>query len=353
MMKLLTLYKNHKASIGYWSIGRASNVIHIYYATTLSGARQHRTETVDRGKQARSLKDQVMARMKSRVRKQLDKGYVRTLAEAKLPPTNTLNLQQPMLAQPIGRRLPRNYFIQDKLDGHRCLVTKANNELIAYTRQGKRIHTIPHILNEIEIHEGYTLDGELYAHGESLQTIASWVKREQPSTKSLTYCVYDTIMSAPFADRLAHLQTLDMFSVPTQSVNLVKTELVEHDRVTLVELSEQAVERGYEGLIVRCPRTPYEPGRRSPSLLKVKPVQDAEFKVIDVVSSVDNWGVLVCELSGDKTFNTPAPGTLVEKAEVLRNKASYLGRLVTVEYSHLTKDGIPFHPVAKRWLVTI
>jgi hypothetical protein len=50
-----------------------------------------------------------------------------------------------------------------------------------------------------------------------------------------------------------------------------------------------------------------------------------------------------------KQFNISAPGDFSAKYEVMKNKDKYIGRDLTIEYSHLTAEGIPFHAVALRW----
>jgi DNA ligase-1 len=352
MKDKITLYKSHKNSIGTWSISYVDNVITMSSSTTLNGRPVIHTESVEKGLQTRSLHEQVLHRIRSRAKKQLDKGYVKTIEEAKKGPTNSLNLKQPMLATAFGkiRHLPGDCFMQNKLDGHRCLVTRLDGKLFAYSRQGKEITTIDHILDHIVgIDEGMTIDGELYVHGESLQTIASWVKRAQDNSSKLEYHIYDYISDANYAARLATLHTLQHGThskvIPCIEVNTASSPLGKY--------LDSARELGYEGLILRDKTSGYEAGRRSKSLIKVKKVDDAEYEVYDIGESSTGWGVLKCITKEGNKFNVSAPGTHDEKREVLVNKHHYIGKLITVEFSDITKDGIPFHPVATRWKVYI
>ena len=76
---------------------------------------------------------------------------------------------------------------------------------------------------------------------------------------------------------------------------------------------------------------------------------DNEFEVVDVTMSSTGWGVLTCVTPEGREFGVSAPGTHMDKQKTLINKDMYIGRHVTVEYSQLTADNIPFHPVAVRW----
>ena len=346
----IRLFKNHMHGIGYWDIWFVDNVIHIEHSQCVGCSAIHHQEVVKEGKQNRTLQQQVISRIKSRINKQLDKGYVRTMEEAKSPPTNTMNLLQPMLALALKRGPKfdlRTSYVQPKLDGHRCLITKQNGVIQAYSRQGKPITSIKHILENMEVDEGVTIDGELYLHGVPLQTIGSWVKREQEDTKKLQYNIFDVVSDEPFKDRL---QTMNKLNIDDDNVVLVGT--VDVSKMPDYDLSDHfKIMRGhgYEGLIIRQGNKGYEAGRRSGSLLKVKEMFDDEFEVVGVTASVEGWGVLHCITKDAKVFRTSAPGTKPQKREVLENLEDYVGKFVTVEFSQLTKDGIPFHPVAVRW----
>jgi DNA ligase-1 len=346
------MYKNHVNGVGTWDIQVVDWVIHITHATSMGGSRVSHTENVEKGLQSRSRREQILARVKSRINKQKDKGYVYTYKEALNPPTNTLGFVQPMLAKPVKQvKLPGSFYVQNKLDGHRCLITRHNGSMVAYSRQGKIIDTIDHILDElnaVNIPEGEVLDGELYCHGESLQTIASWAKRKQANTSKLSYHVYDWVASTEYRFRLEAL-SIALLKHDLEHTHLVHTQLVDGPDFNMKQELQRAIDDGYEGLILRTVVGNYEAGRRSKYLIKVKQMEDDEFKVVDIIASADGWGVLVMELPGGGTFRASAPGTVREKTEVLENMNKYMGRLVTVEYSQLTKDKVPFHPVAVRW----
>lgn len=350
-MDPVRLFKNHMNSIGFWDIWGEGNIIHIRHATTINGKALHHVERVLEGKQGRSIEEQVQHRIQSRINKQLDKGYVRKYEEAKKPPTNALNLFQPMLAQSL-KRVPNldvdKHYVQCKYDGHRCLITKQNGIVTAYSRQGKPITTVEHILEDMDIPEGMTFDGELYAHGESLQTIASWAKRMQDDTAKLKYIVYDVIEDSPYENRHQWLVNDFEYNIDGNVIVAPTWKLKQVSKTLMTELRD-AKALGYEGLILRNERTEYQSGRRSRGLVKVKSCMDAEFPVIDIIPSKHNWAILVCQLPNGLTFKVSAPGSISDKAEVLRNKNDYIGKIVTVEFAEYTNDKKPFHAVALRF----
>ena len=186
------------------------------------------------------------------------------------------------------------------------------------------------------------LDGELYCHGESLQTIVSWIKREQVDTAKLKYHLYDIVRpDLAYKRRSEIIATLPL----GQSISPVYGDsIASHE--ALLEAFRDYRQQGYEGAILRWGETGYEDGKRSKSLVKVKGWHDDEFPVINVHESADGWGILECQLPNGSTFRVSAPGDVHQKIWALKFKERFIGRRVTVEFAQLTKDGIPFHPVA-------
>jgi len=101
--------------------------------------------------------------------------------------------------------------------------------------------------------------------------------------------------------------------------------------------------------MLRADRRGYEVGRRSTALLKIKEFFDDEFEVIGFEQSKNGWAVCVCLAKNGREFRCSAPGDMIAKQAVWINQDKFKGRMLTVEYSFLTADGIPFHPNAIRW----
>ena len=348
MNNITTLYKLSTLNLmQVWSIEANGQSLEIKYGK-LHGNLQVQIEKIGVGKGGRSIQDQLLSRERSRVRKQLDKGYKYTIEEANNSKgKNALNFFKPMLAINLHRTDSVNWrrvYAQPKYDGHRALVTCAYGENIAYTRQGKIIPTISHVIDKLDIPEGVTIDGELYIHGQSLQKIASTVKRYQNESVNLTYKVYDIISDTPYVERLRQLKSI-------KGIDIVPTNLIKKEDLESTFLKYKA--EGYEGLILRQNDYPYAPGKRCKSLLKVKQLPgyeliEKEYKIIGVIPSKNNWAILQCVTDENMRFSVTAPGKIVTKKNIMRNKINFLGRYVTIQYPQVTDMGVPFHAVALR-----
>lgn len=352
---MIVLYRKHAASVGTWRIWHEDATIIIAHATAKGGSEVVHTEKVTTNLSGRTLDEQVQLRIRSRVSKMLDRGYKYSEAEALQCTGNQLGLDRPMLAQKF--RDAKNVstegaVIQKKLDGHRCLVTCHEGEIIAYSRHGKPIETITHILAALKgrLPEGCTIDGELYVHGYKLQTLGSWIKRHQPSTLHLNLVCYDMIDSSRYVDRHANLtELLDGVSTGMPGSIMVLPYHPYVDGEHLMEYFRIVRKQNFEGLMMRLDGSGYEAGKRSKSLLKVKEWEDCEVTVIDIQPSKTGWARCLTVTDSGKEVWVSAPGTVPEKEEVLKNADKYMGKKLTIEFAHYTNDGIPFQPTALRW----
>lgn len=349
----ISLYKRASNGSGrIWTIEVHDWDIIIYHGAVAEdgkpGKLQKKVEEIPEGKGGRTRDEQIKSRLTSRINKQKDRGYVNSLAEA-VTGTNGLGFIKPMLATPY-KDIPdldlSRVYAQYKYDGIRCLITKHEGKIYAYSRNGKLFTTITHITAELSgLAENQTLDGELYVHGATLQDINSMVRNTTKYSDQIGYIVYDIISKDPYPLRLAAIKAICNSLHHTRSA---ESKLLE-DSTDLRKSLDGAINKGYEGLILRTLETGYEAGKRSTSLIKVKRFLDGEFLVYDVHTSPDGYGILSLMSRNGNPFTVLAPGTQGEKKEVADNPTQYIGRQITVKYANITPDGIPFHPVAINW----
>lgn len=368
-----TLYiRDNAGKIRYWTCRPEPDGLEIEYGV-LGGTPQFQYEAIEFGKGGRDQDEQIESRINSRVSKQLDKGYVEDLRQAEtMKPMNRLGFSKPMLAKKsedvdMVKMMTKPFYLQNKLDGNRCMIHNDGTGLVAYTRNGKEFKTLKHITQHLEdvIPAGYTLDGELYVHGQSLQTIVSWGKRLQPNTLKLEFHCYDLVSSESFGERLNELNGVlsrlktgsgyPIRRVITSKFTPESTPNLGTPAVDLAGLLRAARSGGYEGLMFRSDyalnrgnweKVGYEDGKRSGSLIKLKLWEDQEFPIVDITASADGWAILNCLAPNGKPFTVSCPGDVTFKRHVLNNKHDYIGKDATVQFAYWTEDGLPFHCVA-------
>ena len=264
--------------------------------------------------------------------------------------------------------------------------------LVAKSRAGKPIESIPHVLEELESffaeNPDAVLDGELYNHAlkNDFNKIISLVRKQKPvrsasdtdksfdkklakfeealseAKDKVQYWIYD-------APRIGDYTESELFSVRfydlagpmanffhqrtrgqklTSSLVAVPTyECSNFDEVD--EYYNEFMSEGYEGQMVRVDFA-YE-NKRSKKLLKRKDFTDSEYLVIGIDEGDGNRAGtakhLVCkDESNGKVFNSNIKGTHEYLAEILENKDYYIGQQATIKYFELTPDGIPRFPYA-------
>lgn len=275
--------------------------------------------------------------------------YYETVEEAK-----TEVNRKPMLAQPYEKRKDKITFpvsVQPKLDGFRCYAFLRDGKVVLQSRGGKE-YDVAHISGQAHndvfrnigrLEEGVTLDGELYIHGMSLQSIASLIKKPQDGSERLTYNVYDTTYGGeePWHLRMKTLEQMKHRFNTSPNLEVVRT-VIAHGHEDIMDYHDHFVEEGYEGAIVRTMDHVYRFGYRSPGLLKVKTFDEKEFLIVDWTKGKDDVPLWIMKNDiEDNTFDVRPRGTQRDRAEMLANAESYVGKWMTVRFIGRTDDKKP------------
>ncbi len=279
-----------------------------------------------------------------------------------LSPRQALEFQlRPMLASKFEDRLDRNVtfpaHIQPKLDGLRALVFWEGERLEVQSRSGKsyrEIGSVEHIARAAQelLDRALILDGEIYAHGESFQQTTSLARRYYPGlSERLLLHVFDVVewdaFDTAWRERKRLLERFWAGVDGEQPLRLVPTETVT-DQEQVYEWHRRYLETGYEGAIVRLLGGPYEPGKRSHNLLKVKSFQDEEFRIVGVhegVGRAEGHAIFRCITEDGKDFDFIRRGTMEERARLYEERAGLIGHYLKVQFFEKSEDGIPRFPV--------
>lgn len=244
--------------------------------------------------------------------------------------------------------------VQIKFDGLRAKARRINGKVTLLPRSGQvsEAYDVRHVMEQLSwLPEGMELDGELYVHGRKLQEIASLAKRWREESRVLVYHVYDVPMicsdrSLPWEQRRKGLTTE---VVPSANVTVVETWRVRSED-DVQTFAQRFRADGYEGAIVRLLDGVYECGFRSASLLKVKEHMDEEFEVIGCEQGIGKdvgTATFVCKTKEGKEFAARMKGTLAQRQAFWKNRARYMGKMLTVSFVRWTIDGKPQEPVGE------
>lgn len=135
-----------------------------------------------------------------------------------------------------------------------------------------------------------------------------------------------------------------IFPVPTTVIT---------DVVSGKEFYDQAKDLGFEGVVLRRPsqRYPKNKNTRHNDMIKMKPVEDAEFEVVGYEQgSGDRAGCIVWMLRNDLSdavFSSQQKGSVEFQRELYEKAESFVGRKITVIFTERSADNIPKQPRAK------
>jgi len=315
--------------------------------------------------------EQAKLEAKSKWQKKIDGGYWEN--EADIDKVTTF---WPMLAEKwkeykdtIVERFEKKetVFVQAKLDGMRCIVTKDG----MWSREGKPIKSAPHIRRLLEPlfaeNPKLILDGELYNHKfkHNFNKIISLAKKQKPTPEQLAeseqllqYWIYDYIFEYgekdQFSLRMEDGKTaIDALYYKHKeiagSIRWVKTYEVSSVK-EIEDMFSKFIDDGFEGLMVRADESYLN--KRTKFLLKYKEFLEKEFPLAGVEDGAGNRAGLATVayfedpngsemFDGKKCFKTGVIGNDEYTAQLYKDREKIKGELGTVVYFNLTPDGVP------------
>lgn len=233
------------------------------------------------------------------------------------------------------------YWVSEKLDGIRCYW---NGEQL-YTRNGNVIHAPKWFIEQLPKE---SLDGELWAGRGGYQAVTRTVLDKTPNHeqwRKIQYKVFDLPQSQdPFEQRQAQLVTI-LNKINVDYISRVKQTKL-HSIAEINERLARVVDQGGEGLMLRPSASKYVAGR-SNTLLKVKPRQDSEARVIAYQAGRGKYenmmGAVWVELANGKMFKI---GSGFNEQE--RKNPPPIGSDITFTHEGFTEKGLPRFATYKR-----
>ena len=254
--------------------------------------------------------------------------------------------------------------IEVKLDGVRVLAVCKSGKVELFSRNGKQFHNFPHIIKEIEAVLAVNiapydcvLDGEVMSA--DFQDLMKQLQRkdgkkatdavlhlfdfipledflkggwDKPQTTRSNYVKYWVKENQ---DLLEHVQALDW-----EDVDLDTPEGQER----FVALNKQAVDGGYEGVMIKDVDAPYE-CKRTHAWLKAKPFIEVTLEVVDVEEGTGRnegrLGAVVCtgvDDGKDIRVNVGSGFTDDNRSVFWSDRDALIGQLVEVRADAITQN---------------
>ncbi|MEQ1517376.1 MAG: DNA ligase, partial [Usitatibacteraceae bacterium] len=240
-----------------------------------------------------------------------------------------------LLANLLGENVDVTaYLVSEKYDGVRATW---DGKTLRF-RSGRNVNAPSWFIAKLPAEK---LDGELWIKRGSFEQLSGYVRKTNPNDddwKQITFMIFEQPDGAgSFADRYARIRQL------VAKANWPQLFAVEQYRVAnraeLKRKLDAVVKGGGEGLMLHLADAPYVTGR-SDVLLKLKPLDDTEAKVIGHTPGKGKYagqmGALRMEMPSGKQFSI---GTGFSDA--VRKNPPPIGTIITYTHRGLTKKGTP------------
>ena len=187
------------------------------------------------------------------------------------------------------KRFVDGSFVSEKFDGVPVIIT----DLGAVSRQGERIRSVDHIVQEYnsKFTPRWGLVGELWIPNKDFAYIGGKV-RGHDNCKELILMVYDVIdyfKDATYVERINPFLTYQpeqgsfIHSVYTTNLGILNASGLPLDKQgVLSRIEEVRTQPKAEGIIVRSPNHLFEAGKRSWGLMRWKHADTVDLPIIDI-----------------------------------------------------------------------
>ncbi len=214
-------------------------------------------------------------------------------------------------------------LIEVKLDGVRVItIVRTDGRVDQFSRNGKELVNFEHITKQISIvvkkdppKYDLVLDGEIMSS--SFQDLMKQVHRKSDVAANdavlhlFDLCPLDKFQEGRWDKDQSTRSAYVKAWVEKHQADLPNVTCLEHEEVDLdteagklryIEINRQAIAGGYEGIMIKDPKAPYE-CKRSVAWLKLKPFIEVSLTVVAVEEgtgrNVGKLGAFVCEGEDD------------------------------------------------------
>lgn len=250
---------------------------------------------------------------------------------------------------------------QAKINGVRCSVYLEDEEVKMKSKEGEE-YVVSHIIDWFSerLHlfadangKAIVYDGELYIHGEKLQHIRSAVVKPNLNTPSVTYEIYD--IAVPIYTNKTRIQQLKVLLEEAITAEItgtycpiryVKTYLIRNDKEAQSKCDD-LISQGYEGIILRNLNAPYQFGKRTVNMLKLKRLMHEEFEItgISLQENDNELGLYNCITKEGVEFKVTPTEDEDYKRLIVIMPHLVVNKLLTCAFYEYTDNSIPFHIV--------
>ena len=254
------------------------------------------------------------------------------------------------------KKIKGDCLVEYKYDGVRVVAIVKKNKATLYSRNGKIFNNFAHIENALSKPEynNIVFDGEVMS--DDFQALMKQVYRKSgANTEDAYLALFDMLPLKEFNEGRSKLNSLErkqelnkLSKTFGSEIKLVDYEIINFDneqgQEKFSEMNKEALEKGFEGLMIK-PSNNYYECKRSHAWLKIKPFIEVTLKVIDIQEGTGKHegklGAFSVEGEDDGKFFSLSVGsglTDEQRDNYWAAKDKLIGRLIEVRADAITKS---------------
>ncbi len=191
------------------------------------------------------------------------------------------------------KKIKGDCLVEYKYDGVRVVAIVKNGKATLYSRNGKIFTNFPHIESALSKKEynNFVFDGEVMS--DDFQALMKQVYRKSGAKTDDAYlALFDILPLKEFNDGKSKLNSIErkeklneLAQTFGDAIKLVDYEIINFDteegQTKFSEMNKEALEKGFEGLMIK-PNDNFYECKRSHAWLKIKPFIEVTLKIIDI-----------------------------------------------------------------------
>ena len=257
-----------------------------------------------------------------------------------------------------------NFTLTEKLDGFRLATIIHNDKIEFYSRQGQLVEGLVEVEEDMrmfckvnKLHNAF-FDGELVAvNCEELSSdenykVVTKTARSKGIKRGLKYNIFDTLSYEEFMSQecdTEYYKRRCLLNELSKNVNLTHINILPvlyngSDKDMIMEYLNKARENHKEGIMINLDNGMYE-FKRTTNLLKVKVMQDADLKIVDVYEGTGKnkgklGGIIIEFIYKDNTYRCECGSGFSddERIDYWNNPEKILNKIATIQYFEISKN---------------
>ena len=261
--------------------------------------------------------------------------------------------------------LKGRWLCDRKLDGVRLntFLDKETGTVIQRTRNGAQNDNFPQLTEALtkllpHLSESLVLDGEIVSA--SFQELMKQLNRKKADTKDARLALFDVIPMKDFlkgeyrvSQRDRHLALCELEPMLRQATNdavyvVPKIEIdfdTSEGRARMQEFNREALDAGYEGIMMKNPDAPYRT-KRTEAWLKMKPWITVDLEIVEVVQgepgkeTANTMANIICRGEDNGRMIEVSVGSGFDdelRDRIWRERANMIGMIVEIKADAITQ----------------